>query len=45
MLLKLICFCLNLFYDVNRYSLAMHHNEDELRKFGLTDDMLADQEW
>ncbi|XP_024031553.1 phosphoglycerate mutase-like protein AT74H [Morus notabilis] len=28
-----------------RYSLAMHHTEDELRKFGLTDDMLADQEW
>lgn len=28
-----------------RYSLAVHHTEHELRKFGLTDDMLADQEW
>ncbi|KAL5551812.1 hypothetical protein UlMin_001988 [Ulmus minor] len=28
-----------------RYSLLVHHNEEELRKFGLTDDMLIDQEW
>ncbi|KAJ4837072.1 hypothetical protein Tsubulata_008449 [Turnera subulata] len=28
-----------------RYSLLMHHTEEELRKFGLTDEMLADQEW
>ncbi|GAV76113.1 His_Phos_1 domain-containing protein [Cephalotus follicularis] len=28
-----------------RYSLSMHHNEKELRKFGLTDDMLTDQDW
>ncbi|KAG8659141.1 hypothetical protein MANES_02G018900v8 [Manihot esculenta] len=28
-----------------RYSLLMHHTEEELRGFGLTDDMLNDQEW
>ncbi|KAL4347790.1 hypothetical protein GQ457_17G022250 [Hibiscus cannabinus] len=28
-----------------RYSLLMHHNEQELREFGLTDEMLTDQEW
>ncbi|OMO79570.1 Histidine phosphatase superfamily, clade-1 [Corchorus capsularis] len=28
-----------------RYSLLMHHNEEELREFGLTDEMLIDQEW
>ncbi|PON62926.1 Histidine phosphatase [Parasponia andersonii] len=28
-----------------RYSLLVHHSEEELRKFGLTDDMLIDQEW
>ncbi|WCJ26339.1 Phosphoglycerate mutase family protein [Euphorbia peplus] len=28
-----------------RYSLLMHHAEEELKKFGLTDDMLIDQEW
>ncbi|XP_022738113.1 phosphoglycerate mutase-like protein AT74H [Durio zibethinus] len=28
-----------------RYSLLMHHSEEELRKFGLTDEMLIDQEW
>ncbi|XP_030474950.2 phosphoglycerate mutase-like protein AT74H isoform X2 [Syzygium oleosum] len=28
-----------------RYSLLVHHTEEELRKFGLTEDMLADQEW
>uniref|UniRef100_A0A6N2MQ59 Phosphoglycerate mutase-like protein AT74H n=1 Tax=Salix viminalis TaxID=40686 RepID=A0A6N2MQ59_SALVM len=28
-----------------RYSLLMHHTEEELREFGLTDDMLKDQEW
>lgn len=28
-----------------RYSLLMHHTEEELRKFGLTDQMLLDQEW
>ncbi|OMO58613.1 Histidine phosphatase superfamily, clade-1 [Corchorus olitorius] len=28
-----------------RYSLLMHHNEEELRDFGLTDEMLIDQEW
>ncbi|KAL9267774.1 Phosphoglycerate mutase-like protein [Drosera capensis] len=28
-----------------RYSLLMHHTEEEMRKFGLTDQMLLDQEW
>ncbi|KAK9265748.1 hypothetical protein L1049_001758 [Liquidambar formosana] len=28
-----------------RYSLLVHHTEEELRKFGLTDEMLIDQEW
>ncbi|KAJ8768527.1 hypothetical protein K2173_022627 [Erythroxylum novogranatense] len=28
-----------------RYSLLMHHTEEELREFGLTDEMLIDQEW
>ncbi|KAK2984562.1 hypothetical protein RJ640_018940 [Escallonia rubra] len=28
-----------------RYSLLMHHTEEELREFGLTDEMLSDQEW
>ncbi|KAF8027650.1 hypothetical protein BT93_E0531 [Corymbia citriodora subsp. variegata] len=28
-----------------RYSLLVHHTEEELREFGLTDDMLVDQEW
>ncbi|KAI8569650.1 hypothetical protein RHMOL_Rhmol02G0293600 [Rhododendron molle] len=28
-----------------RYSLLVHHTEQELRKFGLTDEMLTDQEW
>ncbi|KAI9075130.1 hypothetical protein K1719_042861 [Acacia pycnantha] len=28
-----------------RYSLLMHHSEEELREFGLTDEMLIDQEW
>ncbi|KAG5061514.1 hypothetical protein AAZX31_01G206400 [Glycine max] len=28
-----------------RYSLLMHHGEEELRRFGLTDEMLIDQEW
>lgn len=28
-----------------RYSLLIHHTEEELREFGLTDDMLIDQEW
>ncbi|XAR70266.1 Phosphoserine phosphatase [Bertholletia excelsa] len=28
-----------------RYSLLMHHTKEELRKFGLTDKMLIDQEW
>lgn len=28
-----------------RYSLLVHHTEEELRKFGLTDEMLTDQEW
>ncbi|KAI4326917.1 hypothetical protein L6164_019435 [Bauhinia variegata] len=28
-----------------RYSLLMHHHEKELRAFGLTDEMLIDQEW
>ncbi|EEF51229.1 phosphoglycerate mutase, putative [Ricinus communis] len=28
-----------------RYTLSMHHTEEELRKFGLTDEMLIDQEW
>lgn len=31
------------FFD--RYSLLMHHDEQELREFGLTDEMLIDQEW
>ncbi|PKI50932.1 hypothetical protein CRG98_028662 [Punica granatum] len=28
-----------------RYSLLVHHDEKELREFGLTDEMLIDQEW
>ncbi|KAM3688089.1 hypothetical protein ACB098_10G126500 [Castanea mollissima] len=28
-----------------RYSLLMHHSEEELRDFGLSDDMLMDQDW
>ncbi|GAB4857416.1 hypothetical protein Ancab_015325 [Ancistrocladus abbreviatus] len=28
-----------------RYCLSMHHSEEELRNFGLTDEMLLDQEW
>ncbi|XP_057449992.1 phosphoglycerate mutase-like protein AT74H [Lotus japonicus] len=28
-----------------RYSLLMHHDEQELRRFGLTDEMLIEQEW
>lgn len=28
-----------------RYSLTMHHTADELHSFGLTDIMIADQEW
>ncbi|GAU20627.1 hypothetical protein TSUD_230410 [Trifolium subterraneum] len=28
-----------------RYSLLMHHDEQELRQFGMTDEMLIDQEW
>ncbi|XP_030538237.1 phosphoglycerate mutase-like protein AT74H [Rhodamnia argentea] len=28
-----------------RYSLLVHHTEEELREFGLTEDMLVDQEW
>ncbi|KAL9387021.1 hypothetical protein Peur_020145 [Populus x canadensis] len=28
-----------------RYSLLMHHTEEELKEFGLTDEMLMDQEW
>ncbi|KAL3498887.1 hypothetical protein ACH5RR_041619 [Cinchona calisaya] len=28
-----------------RYSLLMHHNKEELKEFGLTDEMLIDQEW
>ncbi|XP_057511037.1 phosphoglycerate mutase-like protein AT74H [Actinidia eriantha] len=28
-----------------RYSLLVHHTEEELREFGLTDEMLIDQEW
>ncbi|XP_054775777.1 phosphoglycerate mutase-like protein AT74H [Prosopis cineraria] len=28
-----------------RYSLLVHHSEEELREFGLTDEMLIDQEW
>ncbi|XP_048320611.2 phosphoglycerate mutase-like protein AT74H [Ziziphus jujuba] len=28
-----------------RYSLLLHHSEEELREFGLTDDMVIDQEW
>ncbi|CAK9225334.1 unnamed protein product [Sphagnum troendelagicum] len=28
-----------------RYSLTMHHTADELHSFGLTDTMIADQEW
>jgi len=30
---------------MNRYSLLMHHDEEELRGFGLTDEMLIEQEW
>lgn len=28
-----------------RYSLTMHHSADELRAFGMTNDMIDDQEW
>ncbi|XP_026403775.1 phosphoglycerate mutase-like protein AT74H isoform X1 [Papaver somniferum] len=28
-----------------RYSLLVHHNHEELRDFGLTEEMLIDQEW
>ncbi|KAF8775814.1 hypothetical protein HU200_004204 [Digitaria exilis] len=28
-----------------RYSLLVHHTEDQLREFGLTDEMLKDQMW
>ncbi|XP_022156518.1 phosphoglycerate mutase-like protein AT74 isoform X2 [Momordica charantia] len=28
-----------------RYTLLLHHTEKELRQFGLTDEMLIDQEW
>ncbi|GLT90860.1 hypothetical protein SLE2022_087770 [Rubroshorea leprosula] len=28
-----------------RYSLLMHHTEEELKEFGLSDEMLIDQEW
>ncbi|KAH9775418.1 broad-range acid phosphatase DET1 [Citrus sinensis] len=28
-----------------RYSLLVHHTEEELREFGLTNEMLIDQEW
>uniref|UniRef100_A0A0E0PSI2 Phosphoglycerate mutase-like protein n=1 Tax=Oryza rufipogon TaxID=4529 RepID=A0A0E0PSI2_ORYRU len=28
-----------------RYSLLVHHSVDELREFGLTDDMIEDQKW
>lgn len=28
-----------------RYSLLMHHSREELKEFGLTDEMLIDQEW
>ncbi|KAG9158734.1 hypothetical protein Leryth_013638 [Lithospermum erythrorhizon] len=28
-----------------RYSLLMHHNKEELKAFGLTEEMLIDQEW
>ncbi|XP_062146356.1 phosphoglycerate mutase-like protein AT74H isoform X1 [Alnus glutinosa] len=28
-----------------RYSLLVHHTEEELREFGLTEEMLMDQEW
>jgi hypothetical protein len=28
-----------------RYSLAVHQTADELRAFGMTDKMIADQEW
>ncbi|XP_042025310.1 phosphoglycerate mutase-like protein AT74 isoform X1 [Salvia splendens] len=28
-----------------RYSLLMHHSREELQKFGLTQEMLIDQEW
>lgn len=30
---------------IYRYSLLVHHSEEELRDFGLSDDMLMDQEW
>ncbi|PHT57693.1 Phosphoglycerate mutase-like protein AT74 [Capsicum baccatum] len=28
-----------------RYCLSMHHTKEELQKFGMTDEMLIDQEW
>lgn len=30
---------------MNKYSLLMHHDEEEFGGFGLTDEMLIDQEW
>jgi hypothetical protein len=30
---------------IYRYSLLVHHTEEELREFGLTEEMLMDQEW
>lgn len=34
-----------LLFNFYRYSLLMHHTEEELRNFGLTEEMLIDQEW
>lgn len=31
--------------DGGRYSLLVHHTADELRAFGLTDEMIQDQMW
>lgn len=31
--------------NTSRYSLTMHHSNSDLKAFGMTDDMIADQEW
>ena len=31
--------------DDGRYSLLVHHSREELKAFGLTHEMLLDQEW
>ena len=33
------------YVDDGRYSLLVHHSREELKAFGLTHEMLLDQEW